>query len=197
MGRVASAVIFDLDGTVWDSYPFYAAAAGGRSSAAREGVLAQLKAGASAAKLLKAALVSTSSLRALCSRNGTLSFYPDAVATITELAEHDTPVGVVTNLPDWMVRPMLECHGLHELMGSVVTWGRCSRRKPAPDPLLLCCEELDVSADEDCWYVGDTENDGLAAHAAGLSFGWASWGYGAKAPADSVELTRFADIAEL
>jgi phosphoglycolate phosphatase len=194
---MASAVILDLDGTVWDSHPFYAAVAGGSSAAERKRVLAQLKAGASAATLLKAAGVTTNSLRKLCARNGSLSFYTDALTTIAGLSEQGTPLGVVTNLPTWIVAPMLECHGLDEMLTSVVTWGRAARRKPHPDPLLLCCKELKVATDDDCWYVGDTDSDGLAAQRAGLSFGWASWGYGTAAPADSASLTGFADVAGL
>lgn len=194
---MASAVILDLDGTVWDSHPFYAAAAGGSSATKRKCALAELKGGASAATLLKDAGVGTSELRALCTRSGKPSFYPNALTTISELSEQGTPLGVVTNLPEWMVAPMLNCHGLEELLGSVVTYGRARRRKPWPDPLWLCCKELYVSTDDNCWYVGDTDGDGLAAQRAGLSFGWASWGYGAEAPAHSVELTCFADIAGL
>lgn len=194
---MASAVILDLDGTVWDSHPFYAAAIGGASAAERKRVLARLKAGASAAKLLKVAGVGAGELRVLCRRNGQLAFYPGVVETLGELSQRGTLMGVVTNLPDWVVQPMLACHGLADLMGSVVTWGRTSRRKPAPDPLLLCCTELGVTVDEDCWYVGDGEGDAKAALSAGLSFGWASWGYCAAPPAHGVELTGFAEVAGL
>ena len=107
-------------------------------------------------------------------------------------------LGAVTNLPAWIVDPMLVCQGLDEILGSVVTLGRTARKKPCPDPLVPCWEELGVSADGDCWYVGDMDGDCTAARRAGLSFAWASWGYGAQPPAGSnVTLSRFADIAEL
>jgi HAD superfamily hydrolase (TIGR01549 family) len=195
---MASAVILDLDGTVWDSHPYYAAAVGGSSAAKEKRVLADLKSAVSAATVLKNAGVSETGFRGFCTANVTLMLYAGALETIGKLFERETPLGAVTNLPAWMVDPILACKGLDGMLGSVVTFGRTARKKPWPDPLLLCCEELNVSADGDCWYVGDTEGDGEAARRAGLSFGWASWGYGEHAPAASdLTLSRFADIAGL
>jgi HAD superfamily hydrolase (TIGR01549 family) len=194
---MASALILDLDGTVWDSHPFYAAVAG--SSAANERrVLADVTAAVPAATLLKNAGVGERAFRGYCTASGKLGLYPGAKETLCELAGRDVPLGAVTNLPAWIADPMLACQGLDELLGSVVTFGRTARKKPWPDPLHLCCEELGVTADGDCWYVGDTAGDCSAARRAGLLFAWASWGYADEPPAGSaVTLTRFAEIGEL
>jgi HAD superfamily hydrolase (TIGR01549 family) len=198
MGRVASAVILDLDGTVWDSRPFYATAAGGSSAAKEERALSELKAAGSAATLLKRSGMNKNAFRRHCNATGNLTLYPDVLTTITELSERGTPLGAVTNLPSWMVNPMLACRGLDEMFWSVVTYGWTTRNKPWPDPLLLCCRELEVKAGSDCWYIGDTDGDCTAARRAGLSFAWASWGYGEHTPAGAdLRLTSISAIASL
>jgi len=193
---MASAVILDLDGTLWDSRPFYAAAAA-RTAPARRRAMTDLAAGASAAALLRGSGVDDAALRRRCTSKSRVALYPDALVTIDALRDAEMPLGIVTNLPDWIVAPMLAGHDLTESFGSIVTWGRTKRRKPHPDPLLLCCDELDVAADAECWYIGDTDGDAQAARSAGLSFAWAPWGYGETAPTGSMELTTFNDIAEL
>jgi HAD superfamily hydrolase (TIGR01549 family) len=193
---MASAIILDLDGTLWNSRPFYAATAA-RSATARRQAAAELASGASSAKLLKSAGIDAAALQRRCVSETKVALYPGALATIGALRNAGLPLGIVTNLPEWIVTPMLAGHDLTGCFESIVTWGRTKRRKPHPDPLLLCCEELDIGADTDCWYIGDTASDAQAASTAGLSFAWASWGYGGTAPTGSVELTTFNDIAEL
>jgi phosphoglycolate phosphatase-like HAD superfamily hydrolase len=51
-------------------------------------------------------------------------------------------------------------------------------------------DELGVDPSPEVWYVGDTTNDGAAARAAGLSFAWASYGYGSGEPADADAVIR-------
>jgi HAD superfamily hydrolase (TIGR01509 family) len=197
MGLMASsAVILDLDGTVWDSLPFYAAALAGDDVEAQTKTLAEL-AGAPAASLLKRAGFTKARFRTHC-EDEKVTLYPGALRALRQLHERPIPLGAVTNLPAWMVDPMLDCHGLDELFGSIVTAGRAKPGKPHPAPLLLCCEELGVEPTEDCWYVGDSPGDCQAALAAGMSFAWASWGYGADAPAGmAATLARFDDVTAL
>ena len=198
MGRVAaSAVIVDLDGTVWDSFPFYAAALSTDLDGA-SGVHAQLRAAMPAATLLKQAGFTPARFRAHCENGARLSVYKGALWNLRRLYERGTPLGAVTNLPMWMVEPMLASVALERMFGSVVTAGRARPGKPHPAPILLCCRELDVEPDEDCWYVGDAPGDCKAALAAGVSFAWASWGYGRSQPRGAHRvLKRFSDIASL
>lgn len=199
MGRVAAtAVIFDLDGTVWDSYPFYAAALAGGDPAEHEDVLTRLRAAESAATMLKRRGISQGAFRRRCESADELSLYAGALPTLRKLHRRGVALGAVTNLPGWMAQPMLACHGLDDILDSVVTWERTSRRKPHPAPLELCCRELGVDPDDSAWYVGDSAGDCQAALAAGMSFAWAAWGYGARSPSGShVTLSRFADITAL
>jgi HAD superfamily hydrolase (TIGR01509 family) len=194
----ATAVILDLDGTVWDSLPFYAAALGGDDADAVAAALSELQGGSPAATLLKNAGYTTAGFRRCCESGTPPDLYPGTADVLGQLHERGTPLGAVTNLPAWMAEPMLARHGLDELLASVVTAGRAKPGKPHPAPLLLCCEELDIDADPSCWYVGDSANDCQAALAAGMSFAWASWGYGASSPPGAdVTLTNLADIASL
>lgn len=199
MGRLAAtAVIFDLDGTVWDSYPFYAAAVADGDSAEHERVLARLRAAESAATQLRRARISKSAFRQLCEGGDTVGLYAGVLPAFRKLHRGGVPLGAVTNLPGWMAQPMLAGHGLDDILDSVVTWERTTRHKPYPAPLELCCQELGVDPDARAWYVGDSAGDCQAALAAGMSFAWAAWGYGTQSPPGShVTLNRFADISAL
>ena len=196
-GMAASALIFDLDGTVWDSYPWYAERIGKGDARRRTAALADLRDAKSAATLLKKAGVTPARFRKVCATADRMRLYPDALDTLIVLDQRSTALGVVTNLPNWMASPLLSMHDLDGLFGSVVTWGSTSRHKPNPDPLLLCCEQLGIDSG-DVWYVGDSPNDCRAAQAAEMPFAWARWGYCDRAPqgADEV-LDGFRDAERL
>ncbi len=49
-------------------------------------------------------------------------------------------------------------------------------KKPAPDPILLCCREMGAAI-ESVTYVGDTEVDLAAARAAGCRCALVTWGF--------------------
>jgi phosphoglycolate phosphatase len=135
--------------------------------------------------MLRDAGISPKRFERVCAARDAVPLYEDVLTVIRQLADEDIALGAVTNLPGWMAGPMLRCHELDEYFESAVTYERTTKRKPHPAPLLLCCQELDVAADEDTWYVGDSVGDYQAAQAAGLSFAWASWGYGSSAPLGS------------
>lgn len=181
----AAAVIFDLDGTIWDSLPWYATVLAGAEPLLHQQHLARLRKGSPAARMLRDAGISPKRFERVCAARDAVPLYEDVLAVIRQLADEDIALGAVTNLPGWMAGPMLRCHELDEYFESAVTYERTTKRKPHPAPLLLCCQELDVAADEDTWYVGDSVGDYQAAQAAGLSFAWASWGYGSSAPLGS------------
>ncbi len=192
----ATAVIFDLDGTIWDSRPYYAAALAADGPDGPEAALMTLET-TPAATALRRAGFTPARYRSHC-QIARVEVYPQGLDALRQLDDQGIPLGAVTNLPSWMADPMLACHGLDELFGSIVTAGRAKPGKPHPAPLLLCCQELDVHADQRCWYVGDSPNDCSAALAAGLSFAWVTWGYGSTAPTGAHRsLSSFADVASL
>ena len=67
------------------------------------------------------------------------------------------------------IPPLLERFNLEEAFDVVSTILDVPRPKPAPDLLLYCLEETGL-APEQAVYVGDMENDRIAAEAAGIPF---------------------------
>ena len=175
MGSLAAdAVVVDLDGTVWDSMPWYRALAHATGRRAPEGL--------TAARLLKAVGYTERSFARACSdARPPLRLYPEVACALEHLAERGIALGAVTNLPRWMARPMLTSSGLAPLLLTVIDYGSTSRRKPHPDPLLEACRRIGCVPNR-AWYVGDDPNDATAAATAQMPFAWASWGYTSTAP---------------
>jgi HAD superfamily hydrolase (TIGR01662 family) len=148
------AIVFDLDGTIWDSWP-------------------------------------------KCRNSSGPQLYPAVRETLQKLSERRVPLGVVTNLPSWMADSMLAVSGIRDTFGSVIDYGQTTRHKPHPDPLILVLKRLRITPSRDVWYVGDLESDARAAFGAGVSFGWASYGYGTKPEKTSGVFSEFDEILSL
>lgn len=175
------ALIFDLDGTIWDSWPWYAHLAGTQGQFSPSTVA--LEQGEPAATILRHAGVTRARFPPLCeSHISRLSLYPGVRSGLQELSERSIPTGIVTNLPEWIVLPMLRSLRLLDYFKAIVDYGKPRRRKPHPDPLVIAMQELGVARSRTSWYVGDSIHDCQAAHSAGLSFAWASYGYGRQRP---------------
>lgn len=184
----ARAVLFDLDGTLWDSHPWFAhlIARQGEQDEAR--ILGELRSLRPAARLLRDAGIARQEFAALCRGPRRPQLYEGAEAVLHALVASRVARGAVTNLPRWLTEPMLGCLGLDQLFPVVVTYEDTRRRKPHPDPLLLALDALSVDAEPTTWYVGDSATDWQAANAAGMSFAWASWGYTPQPPDQSVHV---------
>ena len=74
----------------------------------------------------------------------------------------------------------LRATGLLPSFSLVLGGDSVPRKKPAPDPVLKAARTFGVSPSE-CAVVGDTENDILAAKAAGARSIGVTWGYGTRA----------------
>lgn len=194
----ARALVFDLDGTVWDSYPWLARVIGDGNNTAERAALAGLRDAIPAATLLQRAGVTRARFRSICAEAKDFQPYPGVMSSLGALRRKRVPLGVVTNLPAWVADPMLACLELTTFFGSVVDYGRTKRHKPDPEPILTGLAELGVKPSEDVWYVGDSVSDGEAARRAGVSFAWASYGYGAAEPDVTVAVIReFRHVLEL
>lgn len=101
---------------------------------------------------------------------------PGAVETLSALAALDFVLGCVTNKPETFVRPLLERLELMKYMGVVVAGDTVSARKPDPLPLRYACQQAGT-APARAVMIGDSDNDLLAAHAAGTHSGAVTYGY--------------------
>ena len=72
--------------------------------------------------------------------------------------------------------------GLAQYMETAVLAEDTLRHKPHPDPILECLRRMDLTPD-DVIYIGDAQSDLDAARNAGVDFGFAGWSGGAASPA--------------
>lgn len=84
--------------------------------------------------------------------------------------------GVVTNKPVRYAQEILNHYKLNERCACLVGGDMVENSKPAPDSLLLACKMLDIIPQE-CVYIGDAERDVLAAKRAGMRCIVALYGY--------------------
>jgi HAD superfamily hydrolase (TIGR01549 family) len=186
----AKAIVLDLDGTVWDSYAWYAGVLV-REGASAQGTLAQLQAGGSIVRIRQNCGVSDSRFRRLCASYACdLPLYPGVRDSLEVLTERGTALGIATSLPGWLVKTLIDGLGLAEYFGSVIHAGNCSGRKPSPTPILAAVRGLGLEVDATVFYVGDRTVDARAAVAAGVTFAWAKYGYGDERPAGTAKVIR-------
>ena len=84
--------------------------------------------------------------------------------------------GIVTNKPHRFTLPVLRGLGLEDRSGTNISGDSTAHAKPHPLPLLTACEELGL-APETVLYVGDDLRDIQAAQAARMPSAAAAWGY--------------------
>jgi phosphoglycolate phosphatase-like HAD superfamily hydrolase len=195
----AQALIFDADGTLWDSLPHYAAAIAGDEPRLRARIESQLRRGASVVSLVRAYGVSERLFLDRLRHDGDDPLlYAGASAVIRALARRGTPLGIATSLPGRFVEPLLLYCGLAADIPVVVHAGNCRSRKPNPGPILITLQRLHLKPSPAIYYVGDRSDDAAAASRAGVSFAWASYGYDESQPSYcSAVLRDVAGVLEL
>ncbi|WP_116474275.1 phosphoglycolate phosphatase [Zobellella maritima] len=105
-----------------------------------------------------------------------LVFYPGVQEVLWRLHRAGFILAIVTNKPSRFVPAILAAAGMSELF-SLVLGGDClPEKKPSPAPLLHVCTHFDMDPGQ-CLMVGDSENDVLAAKAAGMPVAGLSYGY--------------------
>jgi len=191
----ADALLFDLDGTLWDSHPWYALVAGESHPRRAREIVQHLRAGGNVVTLLRARGVSRTGFLHRCGANiDRLVLYEGVVETLDRLAIRGVRLGSVTNLPAWLAEPMLVGSGLASLFAT----NKWAARKPSPASLLTAARVLREHGAATVVYVGDTENDADAASAAKLPFAWAGYGYGEREPAGALTVLRsFKEVLDL
>jgi len=106
-------------------------------------------------------------------------------------------LGLITDglrLKAWM---RLNAAGLDHLFNAVVTYEDTGKRKPAKEPFLLACEELEVKPQE-CLMIGDwPERDIEGAKKIGMKTCWAKYGSPVKECKSDFELNSIKQILEV
>ena len=195
----ARALLLDLDGTVWDSRGWYAEAVARLSGAPTAELAAGLAAGASVARLASAVGVSRARLaRAARDDGASVELYEGVLDTLDYVRAHGTMIGVVSNLPGWLARPLLASTGIEEYVAAIATPRPGVPAKPSPHGIESVLRELGRTPDAGTWVVGDGRTDAAAARAAGVRFAWASYGYEtAQPPGTTKVLAGFGDVLDL
>jgi phosphoglycolate phosphatase len=105
--------------------------------------------------------------------------YPGVPETLHQLASAGIALCCVTNKQSRFAIPLLEAAQLDSLFAFTLCADRVSDRKPSPNLLLAACARLGVEPSE-LLYVGDSQADILAGHAAGCPVVAVDYGYGDK-----------------
>jgi len=95
---------------------------------------------------------------------------------LRRLAEAGMPMGVVTNKPRFFTEMLLRRLEIDAFFGAVVAGDDGIRRKPHADMLLAACERMG-SRPAQSLMVGDSDNDVIAARAAGCPVWCVPYGY--------------------
>ncbi len=210
-GGVLDALIFDLDGTLWDTTATCALAWNrvlGRLGLARRVTAADVRAvtGKSHFEAIQAAFPELSG--ELLQRLSDETAVEDNVA----IAERDSPAPphlfpgvlelvpalrarrplcIVSNCQQGYIENFLALSGLGEHFVDFECWGNTGRDKATNLRSVMARNHLATPL-----FVGDTEGDRAAARANGVRFAHATWGYGAVEEADHV-LVRFDELLAL
>lgn len=81
------------------------------------------------------------------------------------LTSLDGQLGCLTNAAVAYAEAVLEAHGIRDLFGTVHGADSVPKPKPHPDGLLTCAAELAIDPNQ-CLYIGDSVTDGAAARSA-------------------------------
>jgi phosphoglycolate phosphatase len=190
------AVLIDLDGTLMDTAPDLAAAANRMRAEFGLGPLSVERVtefvGKGADVLVHRALTDqldgkvddarfalgrAAFYRHYHATNGLDTIVFDRVPQALDLLhEHGLKLACVTNKPREFTLPLLERLQLAGRFQTVVAGDDVRAKKPHPDLLLAACSRLGVAPAE-AHMIGDSENDALAAQAAGMRVILVATGY--------------------
>ena len=190
------AILFDLDGTIWDSFPWYAHLLAQATDVSRAYYDDQLRSGASIIKLLRTHSVTPHRLRTeIENQSISLRLYDGVIETLIELRERQIPMAVVANLASWLADSMINGTELNDYFSTVISPSSKIPPKPNPTGIHVALAQLGHEPKPAIWFVGDQVEDARAAAAANVSFIWASYGYQAEKPMPTASFIN--DIPEL
>lgn len=110
-----------------------------------------------------------------------LSVFKGADDFLSGLLPHNIPMGIVSNKKHSFLLKEITHVGWDKYFVSNIGAGMAAKDKPAPDPLLLAAQKINLSQNpSQIWYVGDTETDMQAAKAAGFELIFIEHGLGVR-----------------
>ena len=99
-----------------------------------------------------------------------LELIQGAERIVESLSSNGLKIGLVTSTRrqylEIKMQPLKNA-GVDTLFEAIITSDDTEKKKPAPDPLITCAQQLDIKPG-DCVYVGDTTTDIKAGKAAGM-----------------------------
>ncbi|HEX5394268.1 MAG TPA: HAD-IA family hydrolase [Rhodocyclaceae bacterium] len=104
------------------------------------------------------------------------TLFPGMNELLLNLEQRSILWGIVTNKAQRFTAPLVTGLGLTERSAAIVSGDSAPKAKPAPDTLLLACQQAGVAPGQ-CIYVGDDLRDVQAGQAAGMGTVIAAWGY--------------------
>ncbi|MFW5333035.1 phosphoglycolate phosphatase [Hydrogenophaga sp. ZJX-1] len=123
--------------------------------------------------------------------------YPGVLDGLQRLRAVGLPLACLTNKPVAFAKTLLESKGLDGFFCQVFGGDSFERKKPDPLPLLKTCEALGTQPAQTLM-VGDSQNDGIAARAAGCPVALVTYGYNHGDPiADAPHDRLIGSLAEL
>ncbi len=209
----ASAVIFDLDGTLVDTAPDLTLALNhvlgeaGRASVQTAGVRHMVGHGARAliVKGLQDTGVPLDDAKIDAMFEDFIEFYgkniavgsrpfPGAIEYLKRLADAGIKLGLCTNKPQGLTETLTDALDLTRYFDVIAGGDRFAARKPDPLHVTGTLELLGATAKETL-FIGDSETDLKAARAAGVPIALVSFGY-SRDPVDSLSPDAVIDSFE-
>jgi len=196
LARGIAAVMIDLDGTLLDTVPDLAAAAGrmlaalGLPARTQEEIRSfigkgipnlvqrclQASAGATRAEDLQAGALALYHDFYFEESGRRSAVYPGVLEGLAQMRAMRLRLACVTNKAARFTLPLLEQKGLAPYFELVVSGDTLARKKPDPMQLAHICAAFAL-APEKVLLIGDSANDALAARAAGCPILCVSYGY--------------------
>ncbi len=112
--------------------------------------------------------------------------YPGVLDGLAAWKASGVKMGVVTNKPGMFTEALLERMGMTDYFDVIVSGDTTAHKKPHPEPILHACRLFNVRPDRNL-HIGDSENDILAARAAGSPTFCVPYGYNEGKPVDSAD----------